>query len=81
MGTTAALAAATGRPHPDASSPQLPLTSTAMMMGGFRAISHARVRSIDLATDMLLGGGRAGAGAREAAPRTEQHRLSTYQPH
>ena len=46
MGTTAAVAAVTGRPNSEGAT--TPLTSTAMMMGGFNAISHARVRSIDL---------------------------------
>ncbi|KAF5829485.1 hypothetical protein DUNSADRAFT_15996 [Dunaliella salina] len=58
VGTTVAVAAVTGRPNSEATT--TPITSTAAMMGGFNAISHARVRSIDLATDMLLGGGRSG---------------------
>jgi len=65
VGTTAAVAAVTGRPNSEAAT--TPITSTAVMMGGFNAISHARVRSIDLATDMLLGGGRSGRNSEHSS--------------
>jgi len=42
-------------------------------MQGFNAISHARVRSIDLATDMLLGGGRSSRGAQSEHSRLHNH--------